>query len=110
MTQDEIVHVPTVANLDQHHHVCGPAPNGKKHCQGTDKYQNGASYVDQLQDGKKHCQGTNKYQNGASYVGQLQMARNIARVPTNTETALAMWPVSRWQETWPGYEQIPKRR
>ena len=21
MTQDEIVHVPTVANLDQHHHV-----------------------------------------------------------------------------------------
>merc|ERR1711994_220731 len=40
----------------------------------------------------------------------FKMARNMARVPTNTETALAMWPVSRWQETWPGYEQIPKRR
>ena len=28
---------------------CGPAPKSKKHCQGTDEYQNGASYVDHLQ-------------------------------------------------------------
>ena len=108
---------------------CGPASKKKKHCQGTDKYRNGVN----LQNGKKLGQGTDKYRNVVSYVGQLQMARNIARVPTNTktalamwtifkmarnlarvptntETALAMWPVSRWQETWPGYEQIPKRR
>ena len=61
----------------------GQLQNGKKHCQGTDKYQNGASYVDHLQNGKKLGQGTDKYRNGISYVASFKMAGNMARVPTD---------------------------
>ena len=76
----------------------------------TDKYRNGISHVASFKMARIMARVPTDTKTALAMWTIFKMARNLARVPTNTEMSLAMWASSKWQETFPGYLQIPKRR